>query len=177
MNRCRNPLGRLGLTALLVTRTASAGVVSLEELEAKAVERRGATAAADRRVARASAEIDLARSAYAPSAALSVEASGAPGGRLVGVRDSGGTELLVAGSRRIGEPDAFVPLPRYGAVLSIQARLYDFGHTRAGVLAAVAAKALVNVRISTAQGLENGNPWCEGGMQRLRFAAKRPRPP
>src|SRR5260221_7087942 len=102
------------LLLLLLVRPASADVVRLEELETKAVDRRGATAAAAVRIASARAETQLARSAYSPTAALTVDANASPGGRLVGVRDSTGTEYLVSGSRRFGEPGSFTPLPRYG---------------------------------------------------------------
>jgi outer membrane protein TolC len=115
---------------------AGAGVVRLEELEAKALERRGAAIAAQGRVASARADVDVARSAYSPTAGLNADVSGSPGGRHVGVRDSSGTEYLVAGSRRFGESGAFTPIPRYGAVVALQQQLYDFGRTGAVVTAA-----------------------------------------
>lgn len=119
---------------------ASADVVSLHDLETNAVHRRATIAAATERTAAARAGVSLSRSAYSPVAALTVEASGSPGGQLIHVADKSGDEFLVAGSRAVGEPGAFLPQLRYGALLSMGGRLYDFGRTRAGVRAAEAQR-------------------------------------
>lgn len=129
----------LGL-ATFATR-ASAEVVSLHDLETNAVHRRATVAAVSERSAAAKAGVRVARSAYAPAAALNIEASGSPGGRLIQVADTSGGEYLVSGSRRVGESGAFIPQARYGALLSMGGRLYDFGRTRASVRAAEAEGA------------------------------------
>jgi len=137
-----------GLGLVFAATVARAGVVRLSDLEAKAVEHRGTAAAAARRVAGARSEVDLSRAPYSPTAALNLDASGSPGGRLVGVKDSTGTEYQVAGSKPIGDSQALIPQARYSAVLGLQQRLYDFGRTRAGVAAAEAqvAAALAGVQ-------------------------------
>lgn len=124
-------------TSALATR-ASADVVTLRDLETNAVQRRASVTAAKERSAAARAGLRLSRSAYSPVATLNVEASGSPGGRLIHVTDTSGDEYLVAGSRRVGESGAFIPQARYGALLSMGGRLYDFGRTRAAVRAAEA---------------------------------------
>jgi len=126
----------LGILSCLFGGTASADVVRLEDLEKGAVERRAEVVADAADTAAARADLAGARSPYLPNAALSGELSGSPGARLIRVTDTSGADYLVAGSRPIGEPDAFVPEVRYEGYVSLQQRIYDFGRTRASVYAA-----------------------------------------
>ena len=126
------------LASLFAGRPAGAAVVRLEALEALAAAAPAAAGAGAARVAAASAEIDVARSAYAPRFGIAADGSLSPGGSLVQVRDTSGATYLVQGTRTVGEEGAFVPVPRYGAVLTAEQRIYDFGRTAAAVEAAEA---------------------------------------
>jgi cobalt-zinc-cadmium efflux system outer membrane protein len=117
---------------------AAAEVVRLEDLEDHALRQRAQVAGDRAEVAAARADANVARSAYSPTLALNAFASAEPGGRLIHVNDRSGVEYLVPGSRPLGAEGAFFPEVRYGGLLSFQARIYDFGRTRAGVAAAAA---------------------------------------
>jgi outer membrane protein TolC len=126
----------LGLLLGLHARAATADVVRLQDLEEKAVHQRARIAGDRADVAAARADADSARSAYSPTLALNLLASGEPGGHLIHVNDREGVDYLVAGSRTLGAEGAFIPEVRYGGLLSLQGRIYDFGRTRAAVAAA-----------------------------------------
>lgn len=140
-------MGRL--TALLLlslfTTAARAQVLSLPEVERRAVS--AGAGAARAKIAEAEAELDIASSGRRPSMALSTDASVAPGGQFIEVESTDGGRFLVPGSRRLGEAGAFSPVPRFGCVLSMQANLFDFGRTasriRAAERRALAARAEV----------------------------------
>ena len=137
--------GRSGLiavaVALLFAREAPADVVRLQDLEALASGHRPALDVQRAQLAAARADADAARSAYYPTLSLNVDASASPGGHLVHITDSGGTEYLVPGSRTVGSADAFLPEARYGGTFSLQGKLYDFGRTRSATNAADARVA------------------------------------
>jgi outer membrane protein TolC len=137
---CRS--ATLLLIASALTRSAQAEVIRLEALEQQALARRAEpTNRASTRRARAA--VSLARSATRPTFALNGEAAIAPGGALIRVRDVNGDEYRVPGSRPLGDADAFAPEPRYGATLSVAARLYDFGRSADKVAAAEASSRAV----------------------------------
>jgi outer membrane protein TolC len=130
----------------LYTRAAAAEVVRLEDLEARAVHRRARVAGDRAEVAAARADADGARSAYSPTLSVNFFASGEPGGHLVHVNDSSGVEYLVAGSRPVSAEGAFIPELRYGGLLSLQGRIYDFGRTRTAVAAADSRVSVAEAR-------------------------------
>jgi outer membrane protein TolC len=137
---------RLGFLLGLHATVAAAEVVRLEDLEDQAVHQRARVAGDRAEVAVARAEAEEARSAYSPTLALNIVASAEPGGRLIHVNDRSGVEYLVAGSRPLGAEGAFIPEFRYGGVLSLQGRIYDFGRTRAAVAAADARISAAKAR-------------------------------
>jgi len=129
------------LAVFMLVARASAAVVRLEELEARALEQRGALGAASQRTTTARIDAHAVRTAFSPTVTLNVDGSGAPGQKYVRVTDVNGDEFLVAGSRSVGQSGAFAPHGRYGAVVSLQARLYDFGRTSSAIAAADARVA------------------------------------
>lgn len=136
----------LGLLLGLHARAAAAEVVRLADLEEKAVQQRARVAEDRADVGAARADADAARSAYSPTLTLNVLASGEPGGHLIHIEDRTGTEYLVAGSRPISAEGAFIPEIRYGGLLSLQGKIYDFGRTRAAVTAADARVSAAEAR-------------------------------
>jgi outer membrane protein TolC len=150
MRHIRSFGSRFGSRAALLicvhARAAAGEVVRLQDLEDQAVHQRAQVAGDRAEVAAARADADVARSAYSPTLAVNVFASGEPGGRLIHVNDRSGVEYLVAGSRPLGAEGAFIPELRYGGLLSLQGRIYDFGRTRAGVVAADARVEAANAR-------------------------------
>jgi outer membrane protein len=131
----------LALFALFFApRSAHAEVVALADLEAHALQARPSLEASDARIVAAKARIDLARSAYSPTLSLLGEASVAPGTQLVELNQNAvvnkGSDYLIGASRKLGDPGAFNPFPRYGVTLDIRGNLYDFGRTSAAVEAA-----------------------------------------
>jgi outer membrane protein TolC len=142
---CQRRVG-LGAAALVLvvllaaSRSARAEVVPMADLEAHALRARPSLEASDARIVAAKARIDLARSAYSPTVSLLGEASIAPGTQLVEINETavvnGGSNYLIGASRKLGDPGAFNPFPRYGVTLDIRGNLYDFGRTGAAVEAA-----------------------------------------
>ncbi|HVW27425.1 MAG TPA: TolC family protein [Polyangiaceae bacterium] len=136
--------GRFGASAAVViallSRTGAADVVRLRDLEARALAGRPQLRAEHAEIAAARADAAFARSAYYPTIGVNADASAAPGGHLVRIADvSSRAEYLVAGSKTVGESNAFVPEARYGGTLALSSRLYDFGRTRSAANAADAS--------------------------------------
>ncbi len=132
-------MARLSLTLLLLL-TAGARLVRADVLTLPEAERRAllndAALASRAKTAQAAADLEAARSGQHPTVALSTDASIAPGGQLVDLTAADGQHFLVQGSRSIGESGAFVPVPRFGGVVSLQANLFDFGRTASRIAAA-----------------------------------------
>jgi outer membrane protein TolC len=139
----------VSLGVALAPRPARAQVVKLEDLEQRALQNRGAMAAARARVSGADARIDLAKVPYYPTLAATVGATVSPGSRLIKVppyaydTSTGVGKIFydsqpytVAGSRALGEEGAFDPIFRYDTTLTFASRLYDFGRTASSVRAA-----------------------------------------
>src|SRR5688572_5822761 len=142
---------RLGLVAicgvglaLSLELTASAQVVTLQELERMALQRRPAFDADAASERAADADVRRARSAYYPSLGLTAQSGVAPGTKLrelpdivpVDEDDDGdvdyyepgdGENFLVSGVQPATESGAFDPLWRYGAGVELKTSLYDFG--------------------------------------------------
>jgi len=131
------------LLLLLAENPVRAEVLTLREVERRALAS-DATRGAEAKIAQTDADLEAARSGRRPVVSLSTEASVAPGGQLVEVETLDGQRLLVQGSHPLGEAGAFVPLPRYAGVVSMQANVFDFGRTasriRAGEHRALAAR-------------------------------------
>jgi outer membrane protein len=119
---------------------AVAQVVTLEELEEAALERHASLARAEARARQAEAAAVGVRSAYHPAVSLGAEGSISPGNELIEVVTPADRRFLVRGSQPLGEPRAFVAIPRYGVTVSVDALIYDFGRT-AGVVEAAQAEA------------------------------------
>lgn len=115
-------------------------VVELETLEEAALERHEAVKRAEARAHGAQAAVAGARSAYYPSVTFTTEGSISPGNELIEVVTPRDRRFLVRGSQPLGQPRAFVAIPRYGATVSVDALLYDFGRT-AGTVDAAEAEA------------------------------------
>jgi outer membrane protein TolC len=157
MKMLRNGIGLLALAIELAAGRARAEVLSLRDLERKAIELRGMASTEQARAASSRAEIGLARSAYMPTATLNAGTTIGPGGAIVKVRDMSGCdqkssfsclgdEFYVSGSKPLGRGDtgsAFIPHLRYTATIGLQGRIYDFGRTSAAVDAAEAKLAAV----------------------------------
>lgn len=126
------------LGSSLFTVGASAQILTLEEVEAKAQRPRPELMERQAAIERAQAELGVARSSSAPTVVGRVDAALAPGGRLIELLEDGNT-YYVQGSRTLGESEAFVPVPRYGVMLAGKLTLLDFGRTRLGVRAAESA--------------------------------------
>jgi outer membrane protein len=138
--RCRFArVGTLALVGLLLgAGVVRAETVPLVELERRALQRRATLVAARSRSNAARAEVSLARAPYRPTVGASLHGEMSPGTRLVRMTDVDGDEYLVPGSRALGDAGVLTPDFRYGAQLSMDARLYDFGRTSASVRAAIA---------------------------------------
>jgi outer membrane protein TolC len=126
----------LGLIVWLQAPLARADVLKLEDVEQRALRQHPELAAQDAKIRRARAQEELARSARRPNVAARAEGTLAPGGQLVTIPDADGTPTLVSGARKFGEPDAFIPQPRYSAGVGASATLFDFGRTRLQIDAA-----------------------------------------
>jgi outer membrane protein TolC len=136
----------LTTTLLALVVPARAGVVRLEDLEVRALRKRARITADEAAAAAARAGVDVAKSAYLPTASVALEAYGSPGAHLVRVANTSGDEYLVAGSRPLGESGAFVPEARYEGFLTLQGTVYDFGRTRSAVVAAESRTALAEAK-------------------------------
>ena len=135
--------------ALIFTATsASAQVVTLEQLRAKALQSRPELAVQDARIAGARARIDQANAPSRPTVAGRVEATASPGSELITVREDlgnnqEGDQFVVSGSKALGDNGAFAPQFRYSARVGINWNIWDFGRTDA---AAQAARAEMRAR-------------------------------
>jgi outer membrane protein TolC len=134
----------LACAALPLT-AAQAQVVPLQDLEASALAHRPEQDVGHARVSAANAQIDRAEVGYMPLVSVGANASIAPGRTLVTVQDKTSMQsYLVSGTRALGDPGAFTPLPRYGATIDLRGSLYDFGRTGSAVDAANAQKDAAN---------------------------------
>jgi outer membrane protein len=124
------------VAVLCLAASARAEIVRLDSLESRAVRERATLRAEAARVEGARSEADMVRSARSPVVGLSLDASGSPGGKLIRVTATSGTDYFVAGSRALGESGAFVPEVRYDGVVTASGTLYDFGRTASAERAA-----------------------------------------
>ena len=130
----------LGVLAVFMARGAGAQILTLEEIESKAQRQRPELLERQAGIEKAQAELAVVQSKSSPTLAARGEAALAPGGQLVEVDNAeDGETYLVEGARKLGDPGAFFPRPRYGAVLAGKITLLDFGRTSLGVRAAEAA--------------------------------------
>ncbi|HEX4355306.1 MAG TPA: TolC family protein [Polyangiales bacterium] len=138
--------GALLVVSSIVTASARADVIALQDLEARALHTRPSLGASDARIAGAMARIDLARAAYSPTLNIVGDASLAPGTQLVKLKSDAiddptyTGEYLIGASRQLGQSGAFSPFPRYGLLFDLRGNLYDFGRTSAAVDAARAQR-------------------------------------
>ncbi|HET6337025.1 MAG TPA: TolC family protein, partial [Polyangiales bacterium] len=123
----------MGVACACVCGIARADVVKLADLEARALSQRPEVAASAARVRGAAAEIDAVESTYYPQISGSVDATLAPGRKLIKLP---GSDYLVSGSTALGGENSFQPHPRYGASVAARGTLYDFGRTRSALDAA-----------------------------------------
>ena len=114
---------------------AQAQILTIEDIEARAQRPRSELLEREAAIEKARAELTLIESKGGPTLGARVEGQVSPGGRLVEVSNG----YLVSGSKPLGNSDAFLAVPRYGAMLSGKLTLLDFGRTKAGVRAAEAA--------------------------------------
>lgn len=150
----------LGLAGLLLAITSSsiahAEVVTLAELEKRAVQNRPALAREGARSRIAEADMRKATSAYYPQFALKADTSVGPGRQLLEV-NAGDTTILVAGAPSLngkGQASrALKPYPRSGVELTASANIYDFGRTKAAIAAGreSQAAALANRSLTEAE--------------------------
>ena len=147
MTRCLTPRCRVSCLAALAcalgvslwSQRASAQILTLEDIEAKAQGDRAELALPRANISRAEAQLALVESKSGPTLGARAEGSLSPGGELIEFRTPGGDAYLVQGSRTLDDPAAFVPRARYGAVLAGKLTLLDFGRTKLGVDAARAS--------------------------------------
>jgi outer membrane protein len=135
---------RLLLLCCLVAPAAGAQVLTLEEIEGKAQRERAELLERQAAIEKAQAEVGLAQAKSGATLGARVEGSLSPGGKLVEIpvdfANPGRDSYLVQGSRALGDPDALLPTPRYGAIFSGKVTLLDFGRSSLGVRAAQAAR-------------------------------------
>jgi outer membrane protein TolC len=132
-----------GLVLSLHATSARAQVVTLQELERKALHGRPAFDADAASESAANAEVRKARAAYYPSLALTAQSGLAPGSKLRELRGQDGETFLVSGVQPADESGAFDPLLRYGAGFELKTALYDFGRTSSAVEASRAKRKAV----------------------------------
>lgn len=114
--------------ALATAPTAiEAEVVTLEWVENRALEAPSALKREQAQQAAKEAETRAAASRYQPQVGAELSAAVAPGGALVEVLDPNGQQYLVPGTLTLGQADALLPLPRYGASLGVEYALLSFG--------------------------------------------------
>lgn len=120
-------------------RPAAAQTLSLADIEAKAQRDRPELAQRRAEIDHANAELAGVRAKTRPTLAARGELALAPGGQLVPVEDDNGDTYLVQGSRSLGQgEEAFLPQPRYAAVLAGRWTVLDFGRSSFGQRAAEA---------------------------------------
>jgi outer membrane protein len=133
---------------------AQAEVVTLRELERKALQDHLLSAKHQARLSGADADIGRAAAAYYPQVGARLESTAQPGRFFVEVCRKGAPvnsqnecasddSYLVSGTRTIDQDQAFRPLFRQGIDITASGRLYDFGRTRAAVEAGKLSRAAV----------------------------------
>lgn len=133
---------------------AQAEVVTLRELERKALEDHLLGAKHQARLNGADADIGRAAAAFYPQIGARAETSAQPGRFLVEVCRRGSPisnrnqcaqedTYLVSGARTIEEDQAFRPQLRHGLDVTATGRIYDFGRTRSAVEAGKVSRSAV----------------------------------
>jgi outer membrane protein TolC len=128
------------LATLLAPTSALAEVVTLQELEALALENQARWEAVEASTAKAGAEMDAARAALMPTFWMNISGVVAPGSDIERVQTVDGREVNVRASPSVTESTAFRPNIRYEGTIDMRAPLYD-GQTRAAIKAAEAYRA------------------------------------
>jgi outer membrane protein TolC len=128
------------LAAMLAPRVAAAEVVTLQELEALALQNRARWEAVEARSVQAGAEVDAARAGKMPAFWMDISGVIAPGSDIERIQTVDGRDVNVRASPTVGERTAFQPNVRYEGTIHMRAPLYD-GQTRAAVRAAEAYRA------------------------------------
>src|SRR5687767_10333086 len=102
------------LLCVLWTSSAAAQILTLEEIEARALKDRAELAVSRASIARAQAELAVVEARSGPTFGARIEGSVAPGGTLVSVNDANSptadpsNTYLVQGSRPITDIEAFI---------------------------------------------------------------------
>jgi outer membrane protein TolC len=118
---------------------ASAEMLTLAEVEARAQRERPELAERRASIDRANADRAAAAAKGGPTLVARGELSMAPGAELLTILQDG-EEYFVQGSRSFGQGEgALIPRPRYAMVLSGKYTILDFGRTSLGVRAAEAS--------------------------------------
>jgi len=117
-------------------------VITLAELERKAVQSRPQLDADDAAGRGAQADVDRAIAGYYPGLSLEGKSSVSPGNKLVRVELPGG-DYWVSGSKDDIEEGALAPVFRYGLAIEGRLNIYDFGRTGAAVEASRAKRTAV----------------------------------
>jgi outer membrane protein TolC len=125
------------LLATLTPGVAAAEVVTLQELEAIALQNQERWEAVEASVARSGAETDAARAGRMPTFWMNVNAAAAPGSYIAEVPDTAGNQVTVRASPSVSEAGAFRPRIQYDTAIQMHAPLYD-GRARAAIKAAEA---------------------------------------
>lgn len=139
----RRPLGLLvALAIVLVSLPAEAQVLTLSELERRAIEGNPQVRVREARVAAAATRIDATQRETQPTLNLDVGGVVGPGGAFFRVKDVDGNVYNASGVRALGDgSDAWIPQARVSATVRYGGNFYDFGRTRARVDAAEANAA------------------------------------
>jgi outer membrane protein TolC len=151
--------GALGLLVSMLPAAAAAQVVTLREVEQRALRSRTLDASYTARQESAEADIRQAASARYPQVALKAETTLSPGRTLVDVcaRQDVSTEgtgenlrvictqepYRVQGARTLGDDGAWAVQPRHALDITANAPIYDFGRTKASIEAGKAGHAAV----------------------------------
>lgn len=135
-------LALLGVVALLApSRLHAQKVITLSELERKAVQNRPALDGDAAAVRGAQAEVDRALAGYYPVVSLETKTSVSPGNEIRDLPNDPDYSI-VATKKGLGL-EALQPVVRYGTGLEARMSLYDFGRTSASVEASRAKRAAV----------------------------------
>lgn len=138
------------LVATLEPKSATADVVTLQELEIQALENRERWEEVEATAAQASAEVDAARAAKMPTFWMNVTTLAAPGSNIERVLNTDGVEVNVRASPTVRERRAFSPNARYEGMIDMRAPLYD-GQTRASLRAAQASLAAAQASVNASK--------------------------
>jgi outer membrane protein TolC len=128
------------LAVMLAPASASADVVTLEQLEELALQNKAHWEAVEARSVQAGADVDAARAGKMPTFWMNISSVVAPGSDIERVQTIDGREVNVRASPTVSERTAFRPNIRYEGTIDMRAPLYD-GQTRAAVKAAEAYRA------------------------------------